>query len=342
MGPAALVLPLALLGDPLNVESPLHCPSEDQVAAAIAHYLGRAIDLADPSTDMRIDEVRGGYRLELHTQAGTHVIEGGDCGRLVDLAASVAAIAIDPLAGMVAASPPSFALALARREPEPVEGIATEPTRVPPLAQPPPPVAQPLPQPAPALPASAPSWQLVEIADPPERPGDASLRGLLSASASLGLGLFPNPAPGFEAALGLDRRAFHLELGGAGSFAGRFRAADAEVGGDLRAFQATLRPCGAPRWRRVELRACGLVGAGLVRAVGVGVRDPAIVRQPWVSLGAELGLALVLHRNAALFVDAGAAANLVRPHVWTEAPNADYQMPLVSGRGRLGVEVRFP
>jgi hypothetical protein len=343
-----------LLGEPaLTWDAPLHCPTRADTAAAIEHYLGRSLAEADPPTDMRVHEAMGGYRLVLRTRAGAHVIEGVDCGRLIQLAASVAAIAIDPLAQGMPVDPPS----LVRREPEPLvsaggepglqpqalpatEAEPTEPAIVDPVE---PPILPPMPEPEPEPDSS--EWQLVEA--PIDRPADArrrdrQLRGLLTASAGLGLAVFPNPAPGVEAGVGIDRGALHVELGAGGWFAGRFRSSEADVGGDLQAWQASVRPCGVPRWRRIELRACGSVGAGQVRARGVGVVDPEVVRQPWVWIAGDLGLAVVLHPRAALFLDVGAAANLLRPRFWTESPASEYQMPIVSGRGRFGIEVRFP
>ena len=328
-----------LLGEPaLTWEAPLHCPSEADAEAALEHYLGRRLGPEDPATSMVVREHDSGYRLELHTRAGAHVIEGFDCNRLTQLAASVAAIAIDPLGAAPSSNePPS----LVRHEPEPIviEGVPS-----------PAPERPRLPEPAliaPREPPPAPEWVLAPEPEPADEPEPRSrsatkLRGLLSASAGLGLAVFPRPAPGFEAALGLDRGALHVELGGGGWFAGRFRSSAGDVGGDLLAWDASVRPCGVPRWRRLELRACAVVGAGQVRGRGVGVLTPQVVRQPWVWIAGELGLAVVLHRNVALFVDAGVAANLLRPRFSTAAPDAQYVMPAISGRGRFGVEVRFP
>ena len=184
--------------------------------------------------------------------------------------------------------------------------------------------------------------------DEPPRPRSGNLRGLVAASGTLGLGLFPNPSPGFELGLGLARRSparrvgLHVELAGGADFAGRFRAAGVDAGGDLLAGHGALRTCATPAWRRVELRACGRVGAGVLQARGVGVVSPVQIRQPWIFAGAELGLAITLHRNVALVFELGAAGNLLRPHVWIREPAADYVMPAPSGRSRLGLEVRFP
>ncbi|MFV8756056.1 hypothetical protein ACNOYE_36350 [Nannocystaceae bacterium ST9] len=245
-----------LLGEPtLTWEAPLHCPSREVAAEALEHYLGRSLAEDDPPTDMRVREAAGGYRLELHTRAGAHVIEGVDCGRLTQLAASVAAIAIDPLALSMPFDPPT----LARVEPEraPIEvapAIIEAPLPEPPAIEPTP-IERPRPDPEPELR----DWRTTQtpVDEGPRLRHDTRLRGLLSASAGLGLAVFPRPAPGFEAGVGLDRGALHLELGGGGWFAGQFRSSSGEVGGDLRAWQVGVRPCGVPRWRRVELRLCG-------------------------------------------------------------------------------------
>lgn len=327
-------------------ELPLHCPSTTQAALAIGHYLGRPLAADDPPTALQIVEIRGGYRLELRTAAARHVLEGVDCGHLVELAANVAAVAIDPLAGLLPHTPsdltqrpdaqgePSEDAGEPVPEPELDPGPSPSPPEPPPLAL----------DPRPPL-GSPPRIADLDV-DPPRAP--AGLRGLVSASGSLGLGLFPAPSPGFEVGLGLARRpparrvGLHAELVGGADFAGRFRAEGSATGGDLLAGHGALRACAAPSWRRIELRACGRAGAGVLQARGVGVVSAELVRQPWIFVGAELGLAITLHRNAALVFDVGAAANLLRPHVWTSAPAADYVMPALSGRSRLGLEVRFP
>jgi hypothetical protein len=327
-----------------QVELPLHCPSHAQAERAIGHYLGRPLAHDDPRTAMQIVETRGGYRLELDTPGGRHVLEGVDCGHLVELAASVAAVAIDPLAGLL---PPPPSGLTERVEPEPLPGT-DEPAihiEAPRAVELPVPTLPPRPPESPTR-AATPARDRGEPTRP--RPRARLVQGRASASGSLGLGLFPGPSPGIELGLGLARRApsrrvgLQVELSGGADFAGRFRAADLEVGGNLLAGHGALRACATPAWRRIELRPCARVGAGVLQASGIGVERPLRVRQPWVFAGAELGLAVTLHPNVALVLELGAVGNLLRPHVWTREPDADYVMPAISGRSRLGLEVRFP
>lgn len=326
-------------------ELPLHCPSPARAEQAIEHYLGRPLAPDDPRATMQIDETRGGYRLELRGPSGRHVLEGVDCGHLVELAANVAAVAIDPLAGLVP-PPPSGLTTRDAIEPIPVTSERDTAT-LPDAPRPEPPLPPALPSPRELGPRVPDDPALVDRYEPP-RPRSGNLRGLVAASGTLGLGLFPNPSPGFELGLGLARRSparrvgLHVELAGGADFAGRFRAAGVDAGGDLLAGHGALRTCATPAWRRVELRACGRVGAGVLQARGVGVVSPVQIRQPWIFAGAELGLAITLHRNVALVFELGAAGNLLRPHVWIREPAADYVMPAASGRSRLGLEVRFP
>jgi hypothetical protein len=362
---AALALVLPVLADPPPVqvprkpgspheptshvqigELPLHCPSPARAEQAIEHYLGRPLAPDDPRATLQIDETRGGYRLELHGPSGRHVLEGVDCGHLVELAASVAAVAIDPLAGLVASPPPSGLTTRDAIEPIPVPSERDAAT----LPDAPRPEPPPLP---PALPSrrelgpQPPDDPALVDRGEPARPRSGNLRGLVAASGTLGLGLFPTPSPGFELGLGLARRTaarrvgLHVELAGGADFAGRFRAAGLDAGGDLLAGHGALRTCATPAWRRVELRVCGRLGAGVLQARGVGVVSPVQIRQPWMFAGAELGLAISLHRNVALVLELGASGNLLRPHVWIREPAADYVMPALSGRSRLGLEVRF-
>jgi hypothetical protein len=215
------------------------------------------------------------------------------------------------------------------------------------------------------------TWELIPLTDAssraPERArdrgtsssGEARLRGLLLADAGLALAVFPNPAPHVHAGVGLDRRkadarvGLRVELSGGAALAGRFRATDGrELGGDLMAWDLALRPCVVPRWGLVALRGCASVGAGQMRGRGVGVQNPQWVAQPWVWAGADLGVAVALHRRdatpraeAALFLDVGAGVNALRPNFMvldaSGGPAVRYVVPLISGQGRLGVEVRF-
>jgi hypothetical protein len=176
--------------------------------------------------------------------------------------------------------------------------------------------------------------------------GDSPTRMLVSASGGLAFNLFPNLAPQVRASVGVQqpvgpRTKLGVELEGGAALGGRFRSADGLAGGDLTAWDLGLRACGVPRWGIIELRACGAVGAGQIRARGVGVEPARTRAHPWVWLAVEPGLAIELHTNVALFFDLGADFNVYRPNFSVSGPDAAYATPIVAGHGRLGVELRF-
>lgn len=179
---------------------------------------------------------------------------------------------------------------------------------------------------------------------PEPNPGRRT-RVSLGASAGLALALFPNPAPEVHGNVGIShggaRAAFRGELLGGAILGGQFRSADGVAGGDLLAWDIGLRPCGVPRWGIVELRVCGAVGAGQIRARGVNV-EPALQRaHPWVWVSPELGLSVAVSNRVALFVDLGANFNVYRPTFSISNPDVEFVTPVVSARGRFGVELRF-
>lgn len=340
-------------------EAPLGCPGADWLTRRIEAYLGRPLSAADLEHVVdrrfggRVRSADGGFELALKVGEGAtqrHRVADHDCEHLAEVAASLLAIAIDPLAlgGPVVplehSEPP---IPVPRPEP-PIElanPVEVEPPREPEL------------EPEPEL------WQLVAVSDEPprDRPqrGETRLRGLFLANAGLALNVFPNPAPQVHAGVGFDRHdadarvGWRIELAAGSALGGRFRASDGrELGGDLIAWDVALRPCVVPRWGLVDLRACASGGAGQLRGRGVGVQNPQPVGQPWVWGGADVGVAVALRRRdarprvqAALFVDVGAGINAVRPNfvVLDSSGGAavSYVMPLVSGRGRLGIELGF-
>jgi hypothetical protein len=346
-------------------EVPLACPGADWLTSRVEAYLGRPLDpgelerAVDRGFAARVRASEGRFELELNTSeasAQRHRVSDHDCQRLAEVAASLLAIAIDPLAlgspvvPVEHSEPPIVVPPPAPRSEPPVEVapvIEAEPPRV---------------EPDPV------TWELIPLME--DRPRDRSprerteqgashLRGLFLADAGLALGLFPDVAPQVHAGVGVERRepdarvGLRVELAGGAALAGRFRATDGrELGGDLIAWDLALRPCVVPRWGLVDLRGCAAVGAGQLRGRGIGVQNPQWIAQPWVWAGADLGLAVALRRRdakpraqAALFLDVGAGVNALRPNfVVLDAsggPDVRYVLPLVSGHGRFGVEVNF-
>ncbi|KIG19663.1 hypothetical protein DB30_00172 [Enhygromyxa salina] len=376
LGPTLAVL-LALgptsadAGARIAWEAPLECPTASSLERRVSAYLGRAMTSSPSATSIvvvgRVHASRGGFVLELTTAIDgvrdQQQLSHHDCASLLELAASLAAIAIDPLAiteRRLISEPPIRVMEIQRPRPAAPPHAAPAPheldelATLAELAQP---TIAPSTNPAPIINPAPPA-----VLDPTESVTEFELyasedtvdhgdeqpqptRALVSAVGGLALNLFPNPAPQLRGGVGLQhgnhRVAFRALLDAGVTLAGQFRSANGSVGGDLLAWDIAVHPCGVPRWGIVELRACAAFGAGQIRARGVGVAEPLRRTHPWLWLAAEAGLAVELGRTVALVVDFGANFNVLRPNFSTAAPDASYLTPVVSGRAGLGVELRF-
>ncbi|PRQ06653.1 hypothetical protein [Enhygromyxa salina] len=347
----------------LTWEAPLACPRASWLEARVDAYLGHAFTSeAEVEVAGYVHADSAGFVLELVTLVGgvreQRQLTHHDCDALVEIAASLAAIVIDPLAlpqPLVAAADPRAAPP--SRAPVPIQRPQTRPSASPPTSPPP--------DPEPSNSGSASGSAKPLTAEPPfelhaesgylsndrERRGptrdtaDQQTRMLVSASGGLALNLFPNPAPQVRAGVGVQhggpRSKLRVALEGGAALGGRFRSVDGAAGGDLTAWDISLRPCGVPRWGIVELRVCAAVGAGQIRARGVGVEPARTLAHPWVWLALDPGLAVELHTNLAVFLDLGADFSIYRPNFSISGPDAAYATPIVAGHGRLGVELRF-
>jgi hypothetical protein len=376
----------------ISWEAPLECPSSSWLSHRVGAYLGHA---PEPGVLVagRVRAKDAGFVLELRTEvAGVrehHRVEHHDCAALVEIAASLAAISIDPLATR---EEPVEPMSDPRGEPPPGrvwprprpetargrEVVVQRPSSLSRVITSAPPAREAaadhslaegsatssstresLSSPASAL-AGSPSDPLLLLdlrpvaaderdAGEPPAAGERRTRLLVSAVGGLALNLFPNPAPQVRGGLGVERGserfAFRAELGAGAALAGRFRSAEGSAGGNLLAWDVAVRPCAVPRWGIVDLRACAAFGAGQIRARGVGVVDAQRRAHPWLWLAAEAGVGVRVHRTAtlawALVLDLGADFNVYRPNFTVTSPDASYATPIVSGHGRLGVELRF-
>jgi hypothetical protein len=334
----------------LQWDAPLECPDPRWVVDRVGAYLGRPLaDAPDAYATAHVRVQAARFVLDLVTNAGgvrdRQQLEHHDCAALAEIAASLVAISIDPLAlGMdVDSVPPAIPLSVE-------DAVVVSGPQVLAPAQPPPRTPPRTPPPQPALPPSEQPLLFELYADPdsdgvPELDPGRRTRLSIGASAGLALGLFPNPAPEVQGTVGIShggaRAAFRGELLGGVILAGRFRSADGLTGGDLLAWHIAVRPCGVPRWGIVELRVCAALGGGQIRARGINV-EPALQRaHPWLWVNPEVGLAFEVSGRVALFVDLGANFNVYRPTFSTSNPDAEFVTPVASARGRFGVELRF-
>ena len=323
---------------------PLSCPDADRFQALVEAYLGG--ELADRAVTFEVHVVvlpaaAGNISLELEIPSPTaetrrHRLTGSDCDALVQQAAAITAINIDPFA-----RPHEAAMieVWARSEPMPIE-VAPPSTPRPREGAPAPSEAKPAPQ------ETAEFGPLI-IDDggspsPNARARERTVQAYLAASAAANLRLFDGLAPGVHGQLGIEAGRWRAELHGGGAF-GRFRSeSDPTLGSRLSAWSLGLRGCVVPRWGRVSLRGCVGAGAGQIHARGVGVRDPRSVAQPWMWLAPELGVGVQLGEIVALFVDLGPTISVLRPSFRIDDPIVTFVLPVVAAQGRIGLELRFP
>lgn len=347
-------------GPQLEWDAPLECPDQSWVEERVGAYLGYPLsDAADVHVVAHAQAQAAGFVLDLTTDAGgvreQRRLQHHECAALVELAASLAAISIDPLAqGQARPSEPPPALEVQRPRARAAIGkSAPVATHVETPAKAPPPPLAPQPDPPSSQPLLGELYASPEHGDrdldldepEPEFSGDPPTQVSLGASAGVALEFFPNPAPEVQANLGLTRGgprfAFRGDVLGGAILAGRFRSAEGLAGGDLLAWDLGVRPCAVPRWNFVELRVCAALGGGQIRARGVNV-EPALRRaHPWLWVTPELGVAVAVSRRVALVVDLGANFNIYRPHFSISNPDAEFVTPVASARGRFGVELRF-
>lgn len=362
-----LALALTLATARVEWEVPQECPDRSWLSARVEAYLGRALAPGDEArVYARIEARHGTFVLELDTEvdgarAQPQRLEHHDCTALAEQAASLAAITIDPLAlTLPLSAPPRTHL---ERSPRPVVQRPTrrsptptplEPAQAPELAARPPeptptpePEPEPLPPEAPLLPFELGPLEAIDPTQPsdtPAVPGRAP-RLVLAASGGLALNLFPNPAAQLGGGLGARWENARVDaqvlVEGEAMLAGRFRSTDGEAGGDLLAWDVSLRPCAIPHWGIVELRTCAGVGAGQIRASSVGVANGVDRAHPWVWLAAQAGVAVQLQRNVAVVLDLAGRFSVLRPNFSVENPDASYLTPVAAGLGQLGLELRF-
>ena len=175
------------------------------------------------------------------------------------------------------------------------------------------------------------------------------LTGYAAVSGGLTLNLFPKPNASVQAQFGLDRGLLRLGVHGEVELGGSMRDDEfTEIGADFRAWDLGLRACAIPGWNRAQLRVCAAAGAGALVARNVGVQEEAISRREWLWVAPELGFAWSLTRRVALTLDLGPTFTPLQHTPDVKRPDnpdeilVEYTFPVVSARGRLGIEVRFP
>ncbi|MCA9704713.1 MAG: hypothetical protein KDK70_02550 [Myxococcales bacterium] len=297
-------------------DAPQACPGREVVLERVEGLLGRSLRDAEASpvrVQARVEPVGEALRLSLRTETAEgrsdREMSGQTCEVLVDAAALVIAVALDP----------SLALG---PEPEP----------------------EPEPQPLGDLPEciepDAIEAQALEPAEP--APAPEPVAGTVRAAVTGSLGPLPLAAPGVEVVAGFVRRQARVELGFDYFFARRVAAASGDDrGGEIQLWTLAARGCWAPGVSILEFPVCGGVQAGPMRGEGYGLSTPTTTRLAWVA--AEVGGALLIRGLPLVDVWAGAdlVVPLTRPGFFIDDVGLVHRSGGVGGEASVGLEVRF-
>jgi len=316
----------ATLAAPLELgwRAPDSCPDVTGARATIDALLdGHAPDPARRVTaDVVIEADAAGFLARVRITDGDAVGErevvAPTCEEVADASALIVAMAIDPRLGGSDAPVPDVPQAIDTAVPVPVVPTATgERTAV-----------------APATPRTA--------DDPPAvRPARARLRGLVRASAGVGVGTVPRTATGVVAiGLGVAGARWRAELDA--DVWTPTRRDDATIGVQVTGWSLGVRGCGSPLARRLEIPLC--IGARVGAAHGRGHGDLVPHRRvaPWLSATLGAGLWGWITPRFALALDVDTVVALTRPAFVVQPSEFVVRTPRAGVRAVFGPVLRWP
>jgi len=265
------------------------------------------------------------FSLRLRIGASERQLHAVDCHTLLDAAALVWAMSIDPEAGAQAPLPVDA---------DPPDGATAQL-----VAQPAAQLADPL--------ASSRGGEEVETATPPASVSEPRVpaparRFRLTASADLERGALP--ATSLGGALGFRARLSSLALHvGVRGFASRrgFVQAGSGAHGDVSLVAGSLGLGLVFGAGRLTGEARAILELGALTARGGGVAYPGRGRAPWLALGAGLGAELALARGFALLGGVDLLVPLNRPLFMLDGVGSVHRPARFSVRATLGVSVHF-
>lgn len=297
-------------------EAPAGCPDRDALTARLDARIGP--DAQGPaSVHGTVVMSATGYALALELvvagEASQRALEAATCEELVDAAALIVAVALDPVFAVVE---PTIAEVIAAPE--------VAPTRAP-------------------LPAP------VAIAATPVDPVVARRRPTMRA---LGLGLRPTigawfgALPRAAATVGFDvvfpaRRSLRAELGVLAI--PRQRVTITGGGANLWLASAVLRACFAPAVGRVRPMGCAGITAGAIggRGFGEGIVPDSRV-QAWAAITGSAGLGVVITRRFEIVVRGEGHIHLRQPGFHLEGIGALHRVGATSVTTVIGVQAVLP
>lgn len=331
MGIPGLLLSWILLGGPeptdtaavrLTWHAPANCPERGYLEQRIGHHLGRPLATGeqDPAVEIsgivRAPPAEGKqWGLELVItragETGSRDLAADTCAELVDAAAFISAVAIDP--------------SVVTREPAP---------------EPPP---DPEPE-APSEPEQEPERE--PQAGPEERPEPPpprkrGARGAVGLAGGVGLGLSPRATAllDLRGALLLERARVELAIGHGVVSESTLRD---EVGARAWSVLVAATGCFVPRVSTVEFPLCGGARVAAIRATGIGERvTPSPTTAGWLGLEAQAGLAYAPRPFLALFVRGHFGASPTNFAFRVDGAGEVFSPGPLYGGAQIGLEARF-
>lgn len=324
-------------GVPLRWQAPLECPDEpalrERVDALVPGLLDRR-DAAGSRVEIELRVVEQGY-------AATVLVRNSDgetrrdfaaldCETVVDAAALVLAVTLDPVAVSLGLSEP----AASEPSPSPTEEPrASEPAIVDePEPSPPPVEAEPV-----ERPTTIGSTSSSASAD---RPRNLDLGFGVRALGGGGYGPTNTGYATIGGALALIGPRWRAELGGLWAIP-RVVRLDTNVGGRFDSWAVLGRGCFAPKLRRLELPSCAGIELGSVR--GAGLEDlPTSGRATflWVAIAAAQGLWFSPIDRLGIGLELDLAVPLNRGAFRIDSSEVQ-RIAAVTVRGLAGIELRW-
>jgi hypothetical protein len=294
-------------------DAPAGCPDREVLLARTRARIGATLQV--PATIRgTVRATASGYALslELAIAESTEVrqLDAPVCDELVDAAALIVAVALDPV----------FVISEAAEVIDVPEAPSVAPT--PRRAAPPP---------------------TVEASQPRARPSMRTLGVALRPSVGAWFGALPNPA----ATVGFDlvfpaRRSLRAELGVLAIPRERVRVAT-NAGANLWLATAVLRGCFAPAVGRVRPMGCVGIAAGAIGGQGNGSRVRARpASEPWISATAAAGLGIALSRRIELFARGEGHVHLVQPAFHLDSIGNVHEVGATSVTALAGLQAVLP
>ena len=325
----------------LSWDAPSECPGHDAVIGEIARILGSSRGpRPHVSAQAAVSRAGGAWHAELDVatpDSQSHrSFDADTCDVLVSAAALIVAVAVDARLALGASPPP-----------------LTPPPAAPPPPTPPPPTPPPL---TPAPPTVAATSKTLASGRPSKAaraaPARASVQGAqLEASAAFAgdLTTGPGAAPGGEVAVGWSQTGvrWRIRAFAGAQFFGPMDAVQRPYAATFRLTTVSGRACASLLARPIDVGPC--IGADVDVMSVSNVRGPARFTPHqedgrWVDVVGSILVGAALSERVSLFVRADGVVALAHPRFVvssTELPRAVHQPSFVTGRGAVGIQVRF-